>query len=255
MRIQRIKQYPLVSIQNTYPQILGPSRLPSQLRKLMQHFAFRRVQRANERAIELHKRGLIALQQLAQRLFPGIETACQTARQAFLLHERSQMLMPAENVANLESKFCKQARHQRVDDRKSRSRQNRWHTPEKSVVNHLSLRHVGNFGGASDICGSRQQRVLNDRPQQHVWRENLGSFLDCRLQFCQRKRRATCRKFAVAHTKWLPTSVHIVKKQSGLAANFNLRVISSLIQLSRPRYERSAQYFSLIQRATVNARG
>src|ERR1700722_16743346 len=141
MRIQRIKQYPLVSIQNTYPQILGPPRLPSQLRKLVQHFALRGIQRANECAIELHKRSLIALQQLTQRLFPGIEAAGQTARQAFLLHARSQILVPAENVVDLEPKFCKQACGQWVDDRKTRSRQNRWHTREKSVVNHLSLRH------------------------------------------------------------------------------------------------------------------
>src|ERR1700733_3011138 len=255
MRIQRIKQYPLVSIQNTYPQILGPSRLPSQLRKLMQHFAFRRVQRADERAIELHKRGLVALQQLAQRLFARIETACQTARQAFLLHKRSQMLMPPENVVNLEPKFCKQSRHQRVNDRKSRSRQNRRHAPKKSVVNHLSLRHIGDLGCASDIRGGRQKRVLNDRAQQHVWREKLGSFLDCRLQFCRRKRRAASSKFTAAHTKRLPASLHIVKKQSGLAANFHLRVISSLIQLLRPRNERRAQRFSLIQRVPVNARG
>src|SRR6202034_1557285 len=140
MWIQRIQQDSLVSIEDAYPQILGSSRLPFQLRKLMKHFAFRGVQRTDQRAIEPCKWRLIAFQQLAQRFFARIETACQSARQSFLLHACPQMLMPAENVANVESEFCKQARDQRFNDSKTRTRQNRRHASKQFVVNHLRLR-------------------------------------------------------------------------------------------------------------------
>jgi hypothetical protein len=140
MGIQRIKQYPFVSIEHAYPQILGPGRFPFQLRKLMEHFAFRRIQRANQRAVQPREWSLIAFQQLPQRFFPGIETTCQSAGQSFLLHACPQMLMPAENVGNVQAKFCKQARNERFNDRKSSSRQDRRHPPEKLVVNHLRRR-------------------------------------------------------------------------------------------------------------------
>src|ERR1700719_3497915 len=125
MWVERIEQNAFVSIEHANPQIFGPPCLAFQLRKLVKHFAFRRIQRADKRAIEPHERSSITLQKFAQSFFARVETAGKSARQSFLFHAPAQMLMPAENVANFKPEFSKQACDGRFDNRKARARENR----------------------------------------------------------------------------------------------------------------------------------
>src|ERR1700693_2435549 len=108
MRIERVKQDALVSVEDAYAQVFGPPCLAFQLSKLVQHFYFGGIERAAQCAIQSRQRCAITLQKLAQRSFARFKTACQTARQSFLLHAGAQILMPAENAPDFESEFRQQ---------------------------------------------------------------------------------------------------------------------------------------------------
>ena len=73
-----------------------------------------------------------------------------------------------EEVSKLEPVLLHRLLMPALDNRKTRARQHARVLTPKRLIHRSKLREIGNLGRASDVRGSRQQVVLNDRPERHV---------------------------------------------------------------------------------------
>src|SRR3990172_9257218 len=85
VRVERVQQDSLMTVEDTRAHTLGPPRLAPQLQKLVEHLALGAVQRAEKRLIEFADRLTQFAKQRAERFLAGIELACQPTRQELTL--------------------------------------------------------------------------------------------------------------------------------------------------------------------------
>ena len=148
--------------------IFGAACFFLQLEELIENLAFGGIESAAQRAVEAGERGAVFVEQATQRFFVRIEATGQRAGQKFAFHLFAEELGAAENVADFEIEFREHSRDQRIDQGESGARNDGGHAAEQRLVNNLVLRHVGNFGRASNVGRGRKKSVLDDGPKQDV---------------------------------------------------------------------------------------
>ena len=108
--------------------------------------------------------------------------------------------------------------------RKARARQDGRHAAQNMPVNDLRLRPVSDLGGATEVGGGWQKRILYDGAQQRARRKGFGCFFKLGEQLFAGKLGPAHGEFAVAQTDGLAASLHIEKEQGGFARDFDLGV-------------------------------
>src|SRR5208282_4190056 len=109
--------------------------------------------------------------------FARVEAAGERTGKRFLLHLRTEMLRPGENVAYVEAVLGKKAGDGRLDNRKARARQDGGHAAENLLIIDLRLREVGDLRRAADVGSRGQKRVLHHWAQQCAGAERFRRFL------------------------------------------------------------------------------
>ncbi len=178
MRVERVEQDRFVSIEHAGAEIFGATDFFLQLGEDGEDFLFACGERAEQSLVELLNGRAIGSEHRPQRGFVSLEFPGQLVRECFALHLGTELLAATEHVANVEIVAFEETRDGRLHQREARARQNRGHASENHGVRDLRLRHVSDFGGAAEIGGSGQQRVLNHRAQQGAAGEGFGRLLN-----------------------------------------------------------------------------
>jgi len=214
----------LVVVQQLLAAVGGASGAGAKLFELVKHFAFGDIESAREGGVQFPEGRADTSEVAAQVALAGGQLTCQGTRDGFALQPAAQVLAPAEDVADVQLVFPEEARDVRLDESEAGARQDRRHAPEQPAIEHLGLREIGNFGGASHAGRGGKQRVLDNGPEEGAGGKRGGIAYDEGDEFVQRERAAAGLEARAAHTQRQAAPVDNCEEQSGPVRHLYLLV-------------------------------